>query len=268
MAEKDIIKPVSFGYRLKRDSLIPYYLDLLSTKGNLKELIMVHKMAGFDQMVAEMASRAMVVMKEEDRQATIQTIKKNAEEMNRKEIESFMPILFNQAVVMTCTTFDVFLVDSLEVVTRKQPNILKGLIGKQEIDINQITDLGDYQNILGFLQTKALKKFDYGSIEDKIKALEKLGVDITGVFSFKHHNQDIQKRYPNAQELLVNVYTKRHGIVHANQLPLTTYGELEEITTFVDNLMLSFGIELGAHFRITTDWDLLLIGKADFLQKI
>jgi hypothetical protein len=225
-------------------------------------------MAGFDQMVAEMASRTMVAMSEEDRQATIQTMQKNAEEMNRREIENFMPILFNQAVVMTCTIFDVFLVDSLEVVTRKQPNILKGLLGKQEIDIYKIPELGVYHNILAFLQTKALKKFDYGSIEDKIKALDKLKVDIAGVFSFKHHTQDLQKQYPNAQELLVNVYTKRHGIVHANQLPLTTYGELQEITRFIDNLMLSFGIELGAHFRITTDWDLLRDGKADFLQKV
>jgi hypothetical protein len=265
MAEKDIIKPVKFGYRLRRDTLIPYYLDLLSTKGNLKEAIFKHKMAGFDQLVAEMASRAIVAASEENRQAMIQIIKKNAEELNRKEIESFMPILFNQAVVMTCTIFDVFLVDSLEVVTRKQPNILKSLVGKQEIDINQIPDLGDYQNIFAFLQTKALKKFDYGSIEDKIKALDKLKVDTAGIFSFKHQNQNLQKQYPNAQEQLVNVYMKRHGIVHANQLPLTTYSELQEITTFVDALMLSFGIGLGAHFRITTDWDLLLSGKADFL---
>jgi len=266
MTEKEIIKPVSFGKRLKKYSLIPYYLHLLSTYGNLKELILARKMEGLDQILIEMTPYVMAEMKEEERQKAIQTFKEKAEEMNRKEIDSFMPILFNQALVMACTTIDVFLVDALRVITQKKPNILKGLAGKESIDIAQVIDLADYQKIFEFIQAKVLKKFDYGSIEDKIKTFDKLGVDTAGAFSFKHHNEKVQMKYPNAQDLLISTYQKRHGIVHADQLPLTTYKELEEITTFYDNLMLSFGIELGRHFSITTDWHLLISGDVSFLN--
>jgi hypothetical protein len=177
-----------------------------------------------------------------------------------------MPILFNQAFVLICSIFDFFLTDSLQVITRKQPNILKGLAGKKEIDIAQVIDLANYRKIFEFIQAKVLKDFDYGSIEHKIKTIEKLKVDIAGAFSFYYHIHEVQAKYPNARKLLSDIYEKRHGVVHRDELPIANYDELEEIVLFLDSLMMSLGLVMGKHFNIPTDVSLVLNGDRTVLD--
>lgn len=174
------------------------------------------------------------------------------------DIENYLPILFNQSFVMIITVFDVFLNESLHTIIKKQPNLLKELAQEEtDITVSQVVDANDYDEIFNIITNKVLRRFDFLSIDKKISRLKKIGIDTDKALNFEFHNQEEQSQFSEGKNLVVRYYNQRHEIVHQDKHHLKTMNELEEIEKFFLYLILNFGIAIGKHFKIKTDWDLM-----------
>ena len=122
----------------------------------------------------------------------------------------------------------------------------------------QTGSIADYQGIFETIQSEVLRRFDFKSIEEKIKALKKMGVNVDEALAFKLLKERVRQRFPNGLQLLKKYYVQRHDVVHRDKHVISTYEELEEIADFFNALLLSFGVVLGKHFQIETDWDLMI----------
>lgn len=257
MAEKRLLlKPLKFGNRLRKYVLIPYYLDVISNQGNLKEAILKVHMIGFDAALEKDFFKPGV--SEVEKEAALKKTRDKIEEKNRRNIEEYLPILFNQALVMACAVLDIYLFDSLKVLTTKKPNILKGLAREEDIKISDLIDLADYKKIFSHIQNKVLNRFDFVGIEKKLEILGRLGINIKNALGLKTHNEKAQREYANGYELLLDAYKKRNDIVHRDQLPLRSYADLSKISTYFDYFMSDLGFTAGRRFGILTDFELFI----------
>ena len=253
-----LLKPLKFGQRIRKYILIPFYLNGASEHGNLKEALLKMHMAAFDMSFNDKKYWKPEVSKEQ-RKENMKKIREEIEEKNRKNINEYLPILFNQALVMACTVFDNFLLDSIKVFTSKNPQLLKSLVVEGDINIYELIDLGDFNKIFSTIQTKVLNRFDFSSIEEKIKLLRnRLKIDTDSTFKLPYRNQEVQKRYPEGYKFLMNIYKNRNDIVHRDKLPLRSYEELENISTFFDYYMLDFALIAGKKFEINSDFELFM----------
>ncbi len=255
---EEILKPLKFGNRMRKYILIPYKLDYISRHGNLNEAILKFDMKTFNGIENDMDGLWMPGTTEEEKKNHVKKIRKQIEDKSRKDMGNYFPILFNQALIMSCTVLDTFLVDSLKVLTNKQPNVLKGLASRDDVSIKELIDYSDYQKIFNHIQEKILKRFDFAGIEKKIKILRGLGIDMDTALGLKFHLPHFREKYPRGYEFLLDAYKKRHEIVHQDQLPLNTYQDLEEICSFFDGFMMDFAIITGRHFVIPVDFELFL----------
>jgi hypothetical protein len=176
-----------------------------------------------------------------------------------QEVDEYLPILYNQALVMMVTVFDVFRYESLKIVTTKHPDLLKSMADEKDMTIVRILELGECQAIFEAIQSRVLRRFDYKSITEKIDAIRKLRVDVDAAFGFTFHTLKIQEQYPDTLPRFRDCYDKRHAIVHREQHTFDTYEQLEEVDMFLGYLVMSFSLALGFRFGIMTDWEKIFV---------
>jgi hypothetical protein len=256
-----LLTPVKFSTRLSNAFLAAYYAWVLFDYHNYKEVIIKGSIKNFyDDMKEGMPQmyEALVM----DTNLFNEALNK-FEQQRRLHVNESLTIIFNQSFVMMITVFDVYLNDSLKTVLRKQPKLLKTLADdEKDITVSQVLDSESYEEIFDKIANKVLRRFDFKSIEQKISLLKKIGVDTESALSFKYHKKEIQTKFPDGYKLLVDYYSQRHEIVHQDKHYLKTKDDLEQIADFFSPLILSFGIAIGAHFSIKTDWD--FISQGDF----
>jgi hypothetical protein len=245
-----IIKPLKFNLRMGKYALIPRLIHNVDQIVDIKGKILNLKMSGFERIFTELIDRGIASA------LGVSLLRGKAEQNEREDIEEYLPILFNQALVMMVTTFDVFLVDSLEVMTRKQPNILHQLAIQTDISIKDVVNTTDYETIFDTILKRALWRFDHRKIEEKIKVLKDVALDTDGIFNFKFQGDATRNKFPDSYKNLVAVYNNRHGIVHRDELPIKTPEELDTITELFSNLIMSFAWEMSERFDIKTDFHL------------
>jgi hypothetical protein len=76
----------------------------------------------------------------------------------------------------------------------------------------------DYEEAVKIIRDKVVARFDFKGIEDKLKRLERLGIDVTSALALRKHITDVQSYYPDGRALLLGTYEKRNDVVHRNQL--------------------------------------------------
>lgn len=251
--EELIIKPFEFTSRLNKYVLIPYYLDYLSSHSNLKDGLLDIQMKAFDQTLDFSSDIWAKNSNIEERIKGAKEIKERISLQYQTEIDNYFPILFNQALIISCTVFDLFLIESLKAITEKQKNVLKMLANKEDITISEVIDNNDYENIFSTIQTKVLKRFEFSSAEEKFKIFKKLGIDLSIVFELKLSKQEVKDKYPGGLNYLKEIYQIRNEIAHKNLLPVKTYEELSDIAFFLQSLILGLSYAIGDHFKIRTD---------------
>lgn len=252
---KEILKPLKFGSRMRKYVLIPYCLDVISKRGTLKEAILKVHMAVFDSSLNDKEFWTSEVSKDLKR-SKIEKLREEIERKNRKDVEKYLPILFNQTLIMVCTICDTFLFDLLKVITNKEPNILKSLVNENDITIPEIIDLGNYQKIFDTIQNQVLQRFDFAGIDKKMTILKRLGIDVDSAFKLKFHTRQVQQKYPNGYNFLITAYKKRNDIVHRNKLTVKTHKELEKISVFFGYFISDLALIAGRKFGIPTDLEL------------
>jgi hypothetical protein len=247
--DKFVIKQAMFHQRMLKYALIPRFIYDVDQTVGIREKILDHRMSGLEAKFTELIDRGII-------SASVRGIfREKAEENTREDIEEYLPILYNQALVMMCTTFDVFLIDSVEVITRKQPTILHSLTDPKDISITEVINATDYEILLDTIRKRALKRFDYGGIEDKVRILnKKVDLDTDGVFKFKFQVDAIRNKFPKSYESLVSAYNNRHGIVHRDEQPIKTPDDLSTVADLFSNLIMNFGWEMSERFDIQTDF--------------
>ena len=87
----------------------------------------------------------------------------------------FQRLFFSQELIMACAHLEAFLSDSLRVICRVRPEILKS---NKKIDWSTIIDSGNWDKIIEFLIENYIYEFGWKTLKDKIKFLkEKIGLN-------------------------------------------------------------------------------------------
>jgi hypothetical protein len=249
-----IIRPFEFIGRMNKYVLIPYYLDYLARNGNLKEGLLKVQMAGFDQTIDFTSNIWQEGLTVDQKIKATENIKARIEKQNQAEIDNYFPILYNQALILACTIFDLFLVESLKTIITEQKNTLKTLASKDDITIFEVIDCEDYESVSSKVQGRVLDRFDFSGIEDKLKTLKKIGLDLDIVFQLKLSKKEVQNKYPNGEGYLKKIYGLRNDIVHRNLLPIKSYPELSDISFFLQSLVIGIAHGISQHFNIEADF--------------
>ncbi len=92
-----LINSLEYNNRVLKYVLIPDYLQKLSTHGNLKEALLKVQMMTHDQIVGDfMPDMFTPDVPEKTKQTVLTIIRKKTEEENKKKIDDYLPIIFNQ----------------------------------------------------------------------------------------------------------------------------------------------------------------------------
>ena len=233
------MRPFEFTSRMNKYVLIPYYLDFLSINGNLKENLLKVQMNGFEQTLNSTSKFWKEGISVERKIEEAEKIKIKISKQYENEIENYFPILYNQALIISCTIFDLFLFESYESIVNQAP-ALEILLKK--------TDVTSDKNI-----EKILKNFDYSGIKDKIEKIERLKINMDIIFKLKLFKNEVQEKYPDGRNYLFHIYSTRNDIVHRNLLPIKKYSELSDMTTYLQSFMIEFAYHTGNQFNINTD---------------
>lgn len=259
--EETYLKPLKFNQRIGKHTVNAYYIDFLAKQGNLKDILLKARMKDADEILFEdvMDDRMWKdKLTEEQKIEKFKLLRGKMEERHKQEIENFLPILFNQSLVMICTVFDNFLLDTLKVITKKKPETLKILSKEEDITIAEIIESADYRNIFSIIQGKVLRRFEFKGIKKKFETFEKLGLTKGLMFSL---SENMKIKYPNAYEFLIDIYKKRNDIVHRDKLPLRQYQDLSNIDYFLTHFTFHISLEIKKLFNIPLDIQLIAFGK-------
>ena len=188
-------------------------------------------------------------------------LKEGVEKEYVQDVENFLPILFNQTLVVFCTVFEMFLIDSLDVITKLKPETIKILSTKEykdildaiekNIDISRLT-------VFSIVRKKILERFDFKSIDKKFNTFEAIGLKRSAIFKL---NEKMTVKYPNAEKFLKEIYRKRNDIVHKNMLPIKEYQDIENISEFLNHFIFKFSLDAYKVFGIKLDFQLTILGQ-------
>jgi len=256
MEEEFLLTPIKFSDRINKYAIVPFHFMIFFEHGDLRERIENHRIRGLDELHEQYAPGMYSDKTSAEAESLKLQLRAKFDEKTRLEVAEYLPILYNQALVMMMTVFDVFLYESLKTITSKHPNLLKSMADEKDMTIVRILELADYQAIFEAIQSRVLRKFDYKSITEKIDAIRKLRVDVDAALGFKFLTAKVQSQYAaDNLTLLRDWYNKRHAIVHREQHVFDSYEQLEEVGLFLGYLVRSFSFALGFRFGITTDWE-------------
>jgi len=257
MDSREYFKTMKYQGSVLRYSLNAYYLDFARINGNLSETLLNVRLTGQESFLANEVlnknlwpglSREEVAVKNEE-------LRQKLTVRERQEVEQFFIIAFNQALVMMCTAFDTFLVDCLKVITFKKPEILKALSVEGDITVDEIVNTRSYEEIFESIQEKVLKRFDFAGIDGKLKQLSRIGVQEYELFQ---SSEEFVSRFPNPANFLRKIYSDRHNIVHKEQLVITKYDELSDISFFLIHIITKWGaFNFAKKFNISSDISLM-----------
>jgi len=251
------LKPFEFARRIGKYFMNVYYINLFCEKGNLKNILLKTRVRHIykDVMGDEMWKERLSLKKKME---NLRLLKEKAQEEYTQEVENFLPILFNQTLVMFCTVFDNFLIDGLDVITNLKPEMIKNLSTKEDRDILEAIEENmdvSRSTVFSIIRKKILERFDFKSIDKKINTFEALGLKRNIIFKL---NKKMTVKYPKAEKLLKEIYSKRNDIVHKNTLPLRKFQELEHINGFFTHFIFKFSLDVWRTFNIKTDFHLMM----------
>jgi hypothetical protein len=255
MEEEFLLTPMKFSDRINKYAIVPFHFMIFFEHADLRERIQNHRMKELDELNEQFTPKMYPNKTPAEVEVLKLELRARLQATTYQEVDEYLPILYNQALVMMVTVFDVFLYESLRTVTSKCPVLLKSMADEKDMTIVQILELADYQAIFEAIQSRVLRRFDYKGILEKIEALRKLRVDVDAALHFKFLTSKVQGQYSNSLELLRDSYDRRHAIVHREQHTFDSFKQLEEVGLFLGYLVKSFSFALGFRFGIMTDWE-------------
>lgn len=258
MDSRTYFKIMKYSGGVLRYSLNAYYLDLARINGNLSDVLLSVRLTEQEKFLDEELSNKNLWkpgLSEEEIAANNKKLREKMSERQRQEVDRFFTIAFNQALVMMCTVFDTFLEDCLRVITFKKPETLKALSAEKDITVDRIISARSYDEIFEHIQENVLKRFEFEGIDGKLRQLSRIGVQEHELFQL---NDKITSRFPTPANFLRKIYSDRHDIVHREQLVITKYNELSNISYFLNHIITKWGaLYFPKKFGISSDIGLM-----------
>lgn len=237
---------------------INFTQDMLGLSRAGKEILVKRKMIGVPDLVGN--PEYIKTESEEERQVVVKYLTKEMEKSHRQKIDNNDLWILNQALIMLCMVMDAYFETLLESVLRRNVRILYGVSGAKNIELKHIVELGSLDAVIDEFRNKEIRNFSFEEIEKRFKYMEsRLGIDIPDIFDWQIQNEEVQERLKGWDlNTLVEIYGKRHAIVHRDELPIKTLDELVKIRSFFVQIVANLSLLISKKHDIYLDLNLMM----------
>ena len=118
MDEEFLITPMKFTARINKYAIVPFHFMIFFEHADLRERIQNHRMKGLDELNEQFTPKMYSNKTTTEIEAVKMQHRAALEATTRQDVDEYLPILYNQALVMMVTVFDVFLYESLKTMER------------------------------------------------------------------------------------------------------------------------------------------------------
>ncbi len=156
-----------------------------------------------------------------------------------EKARSYPKVIANQTLVLMCTTLDIYLQTSLEIILKSDPTSLHALCDDKDITVHEVIEFSGSDGAVTQIRSKILERFDYAGIRDKVRILRKCNIDMDKVLTGGSH---WRKKYTSAEgmKLLLDTYQNRHDIVHKGALPFASSTDLLRHYNYFNSFIFGF----------------------------
>lgn len=171
---------------------------------------------------------------------------------DEEKIANYSILLINQGLVMLCSIFEIFLIESLSQILSQKPQIMLGVAIEKEIKLNDILDLKSYDAIIRSFQAKVIIRFDRASIKEKFEFIDKqLGINKLSFFDWSMYSEQVKEELKSWDfSTLIQIFDQRHEVVHNDLLPMKHIEELAKVFDFFQKLILNSSVLFRKKFQI------------------
>lgn len=245
------IKMLNFLERLNDTYLCLHNTLLVINDPNVKSKLLGRMVAGNDALVEDMLRKQGFHENPEAFKIANDFFTKGMEELNRKKIDNYTPILLNQNLVMLCTVLEIFFIHILEVIIESSPKTLIGLSKEKSISLESVIELKNYDAVIRDFKDKTFDHFSRHSTKEQFEIYKKIGIDIATVFDYSTFTPAAQKEMiGNDLEKLIQIFETRHSIVHDNTFPVQREEELYKILDFFSKIVINLSSTVMKKYKI------------------
>jgi hypothetical protein len=255
-----IIRCFDFANRLLEISVfIDHSLSGIQNQG-VRDGVLKRWMNGVPELI-----RDRKLYEKEPPEEWFKETERKMQESFAKKLEKSGLLILNISLVMLCTIVEIFLDHVLRTIFDANPRTLLSISPYKNITLEEFLNFKDYNDILENFKDKYLEHFNRQGIEKKLEVMYSLGLKKEILFSWRVLDDEAQKRFKGIDDrLLIDIFDKRHSIVHKNALPITAFEEqLLKIKDFFSKVILNFGFEAAEQFKsygIITDFAAMWTG--------
>lgn len=229
MSDQPSTKPLTFTHQMWKFVGVFSYVEKLSANEEFNETIFQMRSQDYDSFLNDLSTSFKFSMSEREMGTMKRELQDGMEKRWRKAVEDFLPILLNQGLVISCSIFDSFLIDCIDVLA---PFAALCFATQKDLDDElELEDSGvDVDQIYRRTEERILERFDRRGrgIEERVSWMKRLGVDFDAALSlrFRIYQKSPGETAANNYDSLLTIYKNRNDVVHRGQLPLKAYQDL------------------------------------------
>lgn len=263
-----ILKFQQFLKRTYDVYLFVYTVSQEVTQPETRRKIFGTLMKGFPDLINKVRSELHGVSKK-DLDKDLDFITQEMEKLTNEAIEKYPLILINQALVMMCTVYEIFLLHVLDCILLTKPETLVAIAENKIIPLKQVIEARDKEAIVEVFREKVKEHFSRQGIEEKFKIFEKLGIEIMQLFNFSCYFGGETQKMLSGYDLgkLIDIFDKRHDIVHKDALPIKTSSEFNAILDFFQKTGFNLMMVVGNKFKVVSDLAMMMFKARMFKTK-
>lgn len=252
------IKLIDFWARLGDIYLFVYTVPQEVNRAETQRRLVNIQMSGYPELISSVMKDS-EALSQEKLDSIFTNIYKLIEKSTTEKINKYPLIIINQALVMMCTVYEIFLMHVLDSIFRRKPETLLSIAKHRIVTLEQVLESDDKETILEFFRRKFEDHFSRQGIREKFDTFAQLGIKEYEIFNFSaYYNQEAQKKFAGYDlEKLTSIFDKRHDIVHSDTLPLQNATELGVINEFFQNTGFMLTLAVGKKFKIPSDFAIL-----------
>jgi hypothetical protein len=240
------IEAFEYTYRLADLLMVLVSLDQVHTAGREKGVEFVYRILkatyeiGFKDMDATSSKEGLAKRK-------IWLDKRAGEEAD-EVILRHMRLVYSLALIMACSTFELFLNHLLDVLLVKEPRVAGGRMMR----LSELYDARDRPEVLARFREAEINEFERLGTKEKVGYFcKKCNIRREVLFSFAHCREEEGKRAKSlGEDFLYTTFGTRNRIAHKGELPITGLSEVADVVGFFQALVIQFSFCVGSKYEI------------------
>lgn len=215
----------------------------------IKEKALKKWMEGVPEMVRDERYINREALSEEQIEKFANRSEKRIAESFRQKFYQSNKIVLNMSLVTMCTVLELFIEHIFLSIFDAKVETLLTLSKGKSITLEQLLKFNNYDEVLTNFKRKYIDHITRQGIREILKAFDAIGIDHNTLFSWSTFTSDVQSRFNGwNDERLIDIFNKRHSVVHQNELPISTLDELLLIKDFFTKLMLNLSLKTWHKF--------------------